>query len=67
MDEHLKYLDAFPALTLLSLAHTQVSDAGVVYLKRLRNLKRISLLDTQVTTAGVRELREALPQVQIQR
>ena len=41
-DEHLKYLDAFPALTLLSLAHTQVSDAGLAPYRRTDGSYRLS-------------------------
>jgi len=66
-DAQLKYLDAFPGLTMLSLSNTEITDDGIQYLKKCRNLKRISLSNTQVTLNGMRELRNAIPALQIRR
>jgi hypothetical protein len=48
-------------LESLLLDRTSVSDAGIVVLGGLMNLKRVSLLGTQVTPLGVRRLQELLP------
>jgi hypothetical protein len=45
----------------LDLGETDVSDAGLVHLKGLANLKELGLYRTKVTDAGVRELQLALP------
>jgi hypothetical protein len=48
-------------LEWLNLDGTQVSDAGLVHLKRLTKLSQLNLFNTRVTDAGVNELKQALP------
>ncbi len=47
--------------------YTNVTDAGLVHLKGLTNLRDLSVRETGVTDAGVRELRLALPKTKIVR
>jgi hypothetical protein len=42
-----------------------VTDAGLVHLKSLRNLKCIDLSGTKVTDAGIAQLRRALPGLKV--
>ena len=46
---------------------TTWSDAGLVHLKGLNELKRLLLVGTRVTNAGVNDLKEALPNCTISR
>ncbi len=64
-DEYLKYLHAFPGLVALSLRDTQVSDAGLDWLKQSRTLRRIDLRGTNISAAGLEDLRHAIPGLQI--
>ena len=45
----------------LGLSGTQVTDAGLQQLKRLKELKILRLADTDTTVAGRKDLRKALP------
>ena len=56
-----------PNLRTLSLAGTDVTDAGLAHLAGLPNLKTLYLGDTQVTDVGVAKLKMALPNVVIVR
>ena len=47
----------------LDLRRTRITDAELVHLKELTNLKFLPHDDTQVTDAGAAELRKALAQV----
>jgi Leucine-rich repeat (LRR) protein len=40
----------------LSLSHSQITDAGIDYLKRMRSLKELFLDDTQISDEGMRRL-----------
>ena len=51
----------------LNLNGTDITDVGLVHLKRLTRLKRLFIADTHVTDEGVRRLQEALPKCQIKR
>lgn len=51
----------------VSLANTQVSDAGLTHLQGLTQLQQLYLHSTRVTDPGVAELRKALPNVTIHR
>ena len=53
--------------TLLAIGYTKVSDAGLVHLEGLTNLKRMDLMFTQTTDAGVKQLQQALPNCKIGR
>ena len=48
-------------LEVLSLEGTQVTDAGLEYLKGLTTLRSLNLEGTRVTAEGARDLQEALP------
>ena len=52
-----------PRLTILWLADTMVTDAGLAQLKGLPKLERLNLRGTKVTDAGARELGKALPKL----
>ena len=52
-------------LDFLSLAGTQVTDAGLRHLKGLTSLRQVVLFRTQVTPAGVADLNDALPNVYV--
>ncbi len=64
-DACLTHLGRLTALQNLFLNQTQVSDKGLVHLKGMGNLARLHLKGTKVTAAGVRELKKALPKVEI--
>ena len=49
----------------LTLGGSQITDAGLMHLKGLRNLKHLTLVHTSVTAAGVQELKKALPDVKV--
>jgi len=48
------------------LNSTSVSDAGLVHLQGLTQLKVLGLSNTQVTEAGISELKRALPELQVE-
>ena len=52
-------------IVVISLANTQVTDAGLVHLAGLTNLVWLWLYDTHVTDAGIAELTKALPKCSI--
>jgi hypothetical protein len=54
-------------LGVIDLSGTCITDAGLVHLSGLRYLSRLDLGDTQVTDAGIRELKRALPSLEISR
>ncbi len=64
-DACLTHLGRLTALQNLFLNKTQVSDEGLVHLRGMVNLARLHLKGTKVTAAGVRELKKALPKVEI--
>jgi hypothetical protein len=49
----------------LSLSDTQVTDAGLEHLKRLKNLRYLNLTGTQVTYEGIHMLKKTLPNCSI--
>jgi hypothetical protein len=54
-------------LETIVLDETLITDAGLAHLSGLTKLRSLSLGGTKVTDAGVRDLRVALPWVQIRR
>ena len=50
----------------LTFSHSQITDAGLKELAKMKNLASIDLIETQVTDAGVAELKKALPNCEIQ-
>jgi len=49
----------------LNLANTQVTDAGLAFIKDGNRLTTMNLAGTKVTNAGVKQLREELPKLEI--
>jgi hypothetical protein len=49
----------------MNLGRTRITDAGMVHLACLKNLKVLNLHGTQVTDQGKNELQKALPELEI--
>ncbi len=64
-DNGLKHLNGLTKLEKLDLAETGITDAGLVHLSGLSSLKKLYVRETRVTQAGVRNLKQALPNVEI--
>jgi hypothetical protein len=64
-DAGLSHVRALRQLTYLNLHKTRVSDAGLLNLVGLSELVRLNLTATQVTDAGAKQLRQALPALEI--
>jgi internalin A len=64
-DVGLVHLKGLTNLTFLWLDDTQVADAGLVHLKGLSKLVTLGLQRTQVTDTGCKDLKQALPRVNI--
>ncbi len=64
-DDGLKHLTGLTKLEELDLAETGITDAGLVHLSGLSSLKKLYVRETRVTQAGVRNLKQALPNVEI--
>ena len=60
-------LQGMTRLKMLYLFDTQLTDDGLVHLKRLKSLENLYLLPTRVTDAGVAELQKELPNCKIVR
>lgn len=63
--EGMKLLKKMPRLDTLSVHRAKVDDLGAVEIAQLKNLKRLELYGTDVTDDGLRQIREGLPQVEI--
>lgn len=61
-DDHLRHLAGAPEIAELVLDDSRVTNAGLAYLKPLRNLRRITLSGTAVTPAALKHL-TALPKL----
>ncbi|HTI52269.1 MAG TPA: prenyltransferase/squalene oxidase repeat-containing protein [Planctomycetaceae bacterium] len=66
-DAGLPHLNRLPQLRRLSLANATITDAGLSGLKTLGRLEELNLKGTKVTDAGVQELRQAFPQLKVER
>ena len=64
-DAGLVHLKGLTNLQGLRLVGTEVTDAGLVHLKPLTNLRYLYLANTQVSYESVKDLKQALPNVQI--
>ena len=64
-DDGLKHLTGLTKLEKLDLVETGITDAGLVHLSGLLSLKKLYLTETRVTKDGVRNLKQALPNVEI--
>jgi hypothetical protein len=60
-DADLALLEPLPELRRLNLSGAPITDAGLIHLKRLKNLVIIDLTNTKVTPKGVSDLQRALP------
>jgi eukaryotic-like serine/threonine-protein kinase len=54
-----------PLLSGIYIGGSDLTDAGLEYLKQLRSLRELGIKDTRVTSAGVETLRKALPDCKI--
>jgi hypothetical protein len=66
-EEGLEYLAGLARLEDLNLYFSNVGDAGLAHLKGLSRLREVNVRGTQVTAAGIRELRAALPRLDVVR
>ena len=66
-DAKLVHLKEMNNLQKLSINFTKVTDAGLVHLKGLSNLNVLKITGTRITSAGDDELRQALPNCEIER
>lgn len=64
--EGLKDLQGLTKLETLGLSDTAISDAGIKYLKDMKNRKAIYLGNSKVTATGITELKVCLPKANIQ-
>ncbi len=64
-DKGLGYLRGLRDLRLLSLEGSGVTDAGLCQLTGLASLRWLKVTRTRITDAGIREIRNALPQLQV--
>jgi hypothetical protein len=55
----------FPKLKRLDISFSNVSDAGVASLTKMRSLEYLSLAGTRITPAGIQRLKQNLPQCNI--
>ena len=62
-DRGLKHLPE--TLQVLALRRTQVTDAGLASLARLRSLRNLRIHGTPVTAAGIERLKQALPRLHV--
>lgn len=65
-DADLKYLTPLTRLERLELNDTLVTDAGLQSLSHSKQLKHLNIRDTGVTAGGVSDLRQRLPNCDIQ-
>ena len=56
-----------PVLKRLDLSGTQITDAGLAYLKDFAELETLDVRNTRVTAAGIQGLQKALPRLRITR
>jgi hypothetical protein len=63
--ETLQRLKDMPDLRYLDLSWKNVTDADLIYVLPLVQLRHLEVLGTKVTDAGVRRLQEALPNCKI--
>ena len=56
-------LGGLTKLQCLMLKNTQVTDAGLVHLKRLEDLRDLRLSGTRVTDEGIESLQKDLPNI----
>lgn len=66
-DAALANLKNLQKLEYLNLYGTAITDAGLEHVAALKNLKRLYLWQTKVTDAGVEKLKQALPELKIDR
>ncbi|MBS0210496.1 MAG: hypothetical protein JSS27_16250 [Planctomycetes bacterium] len=57
-NEQLKQLSTMPGVRVLQIAGSGVTDAGLIYLKKLGELEELHLVGSEITDAGLAELAE---------
>jgi len=65
-DEGVAHLAKLP-LVLIVLHKTRITDAGLRHLAGIKNLREIHIGETAVTDAGVAALKQALPELRVNR
>ena len=66
-DEALAHVAKLEKVEWINLFSTGVTDAGLTQLAGLKTLRRLYLFETKVTDAGVNTLKQALPELKIDR
>ena len=66
-DAGLLQLEGLEHLSFLDLHGTRVDDAGMAHLRGLTRLRTLDVGGTRVTNAGIKDLKKALPKVEISR
>ena len=64
-DDDLVHLQAFPALSTVSLSGSTFTDAGLKHLSALKNLKTLSVFRTEITKEGVEKFNEENPNCRV--
>jgi hypothetical protein len=64
-DKEVRWLQYFPGLDQITLGSTNVTDAGISALSKLKNLRALFLFNTRVSTRAVAKLQRALPKLKI--
>ncbi len=64
-DQSLTYLESLSHLESLILYGTPITDGAIPHLKKITSLKRLYLWQTKVTEEGAAQLKEALPELEI--
>lgn len=66
-DAGLAQLKGLTNLTYLNLYSTSIGDAGLAHLAGLKNLRRVYLWQTKVTDVGANSLKQAIPELYLNR
>jgi hypothetical protein len=66
-DTTLQQLASLRWIEGVNLSRSDVTDAGLKHLEKLPRLKYVSLHRTRVTESGIRELRNAMPNLYVDR
>lgn len=65
-DDDLVHLQAFPALSRVTLSGSTFSDSGLKHLNGLKNLKQLIVLRSSITEAGIGKFKEENPNCSVQ-
>lgn len=64
-DDRLVHLKAFEFLSTVDLVGSTVTDASLVYVQEIPNLKSLWIADTQISERGARRLEHAIPDLMV--